>query len=225
GKQLLFMGCEFGQEAEWSEGRSLDWWLLDQPLHFRVHNLVKDLNRLYRDHEALWALDNDRAGFEWLEADDAAHNTVSWLRFGRGDRGTDAPVVACVMNFGGETQQTYRIGVPRGGRWTVVLDTAGYHPDAPSSTGVVLTARQESWHHQPYCLDITVPRFSSVWVVPVDEAVDDSVAEAVDESATAAIRTVTNAAVPPPVGHLSNSSSDAAGSADAGAANPKGAQS
>ena len=116
GKQLLFMGCEFGQESEWSEGRSLDWWLLEQPLHYRVHNLVKDLNGIYRSHRALWELDADRSGFEWLEADDAAHNTFSWLRFGKGDRATDAPVVACVMNFSGETQQSYRIGLPRGGQ-------------------------------------------------------------------------------------------------------------
>ena len=56
------MGCEFGQESEWSEGRSLDWWLLDQPLHYRVHNLVKDLNGIYRSHRALWELDADRCG-------------------------------------------------------------------------------------------------------------------------------------------------------------------
>ena len=169
GKQLLFMGCEFGQESEWSEGRSLDWWLLDQPLHYRVHNLVKDLNGIYRSNKALWELDADRSGFEWLEADDAAHNTFSWLRFGRGDRATDAPVVACVMNFSGETQQSYRIGLPRGGRWTVVLDTAGYHPDAPSSTGIVVEAREEAWHQQPYAADVTVPRLSTVWLVPLDE--------------------------------------------------------
>ncbi|GAB3876881.1 1,4-alpha-glucan branching protein GlgB [Terrabacter terrigena] len=169
GKQLLFMGCEFGQESEWSEGRSLDWWLLEQPLHYRVHNLVKDLNGIYRGNRALWELDADPSGFEWLEADDADHNTFSWLRFGRGDRAEDAPVVACVMNFSGQTQESYRIGLPRGGRWTVVLDTAGYHPDAPSSTGTVVEAREEQWHHQPYAADLTVPRLSTVWLVPLDE--------------------------------------------------------
>ncbi|RKT77380.1 1,4-alpha-glucan branching enzyme [Terracoccus luteus] len=174
GKQLLFMGCEFGQESEWSEGRSLDWWLLDQPLHYRVHNLVKDLNGLYLSNEALWALDADPAGFTWLEADDAAHNTFSWLRFGRGDRATDAPVVACVMNFGGETQEGYRIGVPRGGRWTVALDTAGYHPGAPSATGVVLEASDTPWHGQPCSVMVTVPRLSTVWVVPVADADEDA---------------------------------------------------
>jgi 1,4-alpha-glucan branching enzyme len=176
GKQLLFMGCEFGQESEWSEGRSLDWWLLEQPLHYRVHNLVKDLNGIYRSHRALWELDADRSGFEWLEADDAAHNTFSWLRFGKGDRSTDAPVVACVMNFSGETQESYRIGVPRGGSWTVVLDTAGYHPDAPSSAGLVVEARAEAWHDQPYAVDLTVPRLSTVWLVPVDEPEVPSIA-------------------------------------------------
>jgi 1,4-alpha-glucan branching enzyme len=83
------------------------------------------------------------------------------------------------MNFSGETQQSYRIGLPRGGRWTVALDTAGYHPDAPSSTGIVLDAREETWHGQPYAADLTVPRLSTVWLVPLDEpASADSTAPA-----------------------------------------------
>ncbi len=169
GKQLLFMGSEFAQEAEWADGRSLDWWLLEQPLHYRVHNLVKDMNALYRSHRALWEMDTEQGGFQWLNADDAAHNTFSWLRFGTGDRAVDAPVVACVMNFSGATHERYRIGVPRPGRWTVVLDTAGYHPDAPSSTGVVIEAQEGGWHGQPYAVDVTVPRLSTVWLVPLDE--------------------------------------------------------
>ncbi len=169
GKQLLFMGSEFAQEAEWADGRSLDWWLLDQPLHYRVHNLVKDMNALYRNHRALWEMDTEQGGFQWLNADDAAHNTFSWLRYGKGDRAVDAPVVACVMNFSGSTHERYRIGVPRTGRWTVVLDTAGYHPDAPSSTGVVVEAQEGGWHGQPYVVEVTVPRLSTVWLAPLDE--------------------------------------------------------
>ncbi|WP_051510318.1 1,4-alpha-glucan branching protein GlgB [Intrasporangium oryzae] len=183
GKQLIFMGSEFGQEAEWADGRSLDWWLLEQPLHYRVHALVKDLNAIYRGNRALWELDADPAGFTWLNADDAAHNTFSWLRFGSGDRGRDAPVVACVVNFSGMTQESYRIGLPRGGRWTVVLDTAGYHPDAPSSTGVVIEAQEGGWDGQPYAADLTVPRLSAVWLVPVDEPVAEPVAEPIAEPA------------------------------------------
>ncbi|MFM6852056.1 MAG: alpha amylase C-terminal domain-containing protein, partial [Terrabacter sp.] len=100
----------------------------------------------------------------------------------------DAPVVACVMNFSGQTQESYRIGLPRGGRWTVVLDTAGYHPDAPSSAGIVVEARQESWHQQPYAADVTVPRLSTVWLVPVDEPVPaaaDTIQGAVSDSSDA----------------------------------------
>ena len=127
------------------------------------------MNALYRSHRALWEMDTEQGGFQWLNADDAAHNTFSWLRFGTGDRAVDAPVVACVMNFSGATHERYRIGVPRPGRWTVVLDTAGYHPDAPSSTGVVIEAQEGGWHGQPYAVDVTVPRLSTVWLVPLDE--------------------------------------------------------
>jgi 1,4-alpha-glucan branching enzyme len=73
------------------------------------------------------------------------------------------------MNFSGETQPYYRLGLPRGGRWEVVLDTAGYHPDAPSSAGMVIEAAAEPWNSQPFSAAITVPRFSTVWLVPVQE--------------------------------------------------------
>ena len=81
GKQLLFMGCEFAQPGEWADGRSLDWWLLDHAAHYRVHALVKELNRVYREHPAMWALDSQPAGFRWLDADDNTGNLLSYLRF------------------------------------------------------------------------------------------------------------------------------------------------
>ena len=90
----------------------------------------------------------------------------SWLRFGRGDRSLDAPVVACVMNFSGETQPYYRLGLPRGGRWEVVLDTAGYHPDAPSSAGMVIDAAAEPWNDQPFSAEVVLPPLAVVWLVP-----------------------------------------------------------
>ncbi len=168
GKQLLFMGCEFGQESEWSDGRSLDWWLLDQPLHYRIHAQVKEMNAIYRANPALWALDHDPAGFRWLNADNAAANTFSYLRFGDEERGAEGPVVAVVVNFSGQTHEPYRIGLPRGGRWRVVLDTAGFHPDAPSSAGLVIEADDEGWDEQPYAANVTVARLSTVWLIPED---------------------------------------------------------
>ncbi len=168
GKQLLFMGSEFAQESEWSESRSLDWWVTDQPLHYRVHNQVKEMNQIYREHSALWVYDQDPRGFQWLEADDAAHNTYAYIRFGEGDPEVDAPCLVNISNFSGMTHEPYRVGVPRGGSWRVVLDTAGFHPDAPSSAGVVLTAESQGCHGMPYAVNVTVPRLSSVWLVPED---------------------------------------------------------
>ena len=80
GKQLLFMGAEMGQESEWAESRELDWWLLDHPEHRGVHSLVRDLNAVYTDSPALWSRDDDPAGFQWIDANDAGRNTFSFIR-------------------------------------------------------------------------------------------------------------------------------------------------
>ncbi len=71
GKQLLFMGSEFGQEAEWAESRELDWWLLDNADHRGVHSLVRDMNQIYKETSALWSLDTEGAGFQWIDANDS----------------------------------------------------------------------------------------------------------------------------------------------------------
>ncbi len=168
GKQLLFMGCEFGQESEWSDGRSLDWWLLEQPIHYRIHAQVKEMNAIYKANPALWALDHDPAGFRWLNADDAGGNTFSYIRIGQGDVSVDAPVLVAAVNFSGATHESYRLGLPRGGRWRVVLDTAGFHPDAPSSAGIVLEADDHGWDGQPYAVNVTIARLSAVWLIPED---------------------------------------------------------
>ena len=118
GKQLLFMGSEFAQSREWSEGRSLDWWLLDYPEHRGVQTCLRDMNRVYREQPALWSQDHDPAGFEWIDANDAQGNVFSWLRWG-----TDGSVVAVVLNFSPIVRQDYRIGLPMTGRWTEILNT------------------------------------------------------------------------------------------------------
>jgi len=82
GKQLLFMGGELGQPAEWAENRSLDWNLRHHPLHSGVLQLVGNLNATYRSHRALYSLDNDPAGFEWIDANDSWGNVLSFLRWG-----------------------------------------------------------------------------------------------------------------------------------------------
>ncbi len=169
GKQLIFMGSEFAQESEWADGHSLDWWLLDQPAHYRIHALVKDMNRIYRDHPALWELDNSPNGFSWLNADDAGHNVFSFLRFGQQAKDGTTPALASIVNFSGMTHEQYRIGLPFGGTWQVILDTAGYRPEAPSSTGTTVVAEAMPWNNQPFAANVVVPAMSGVWLVPVDQ--------------------------------------------------------
>ena len=105
GKQLLFMGQEFGQLSEWSEERGLDWWILDQPSHRQLAELVGALNRRYRETPALWQLDDDSAGFDWVEGGAAEMNVIAFLRYDRERR----PLL-CIVNFAGRPHEGVRLG-------------------------------------------------------------------------------------------------------------------
>ena len=107
GKQLLFMGQEFGQLSEWSEERGLDWWILDQPTHKQLAEFVGSLNRAYRAMPQLWQLDDDSAGFEWVEGGAAAENVIAFLRYDRERR----PLL-CIVNFAGRPHDGFRVGLP-----------------------------------------------------------------------------------------------------------------
>ena len=160
GKQLLFMGSEFAQESEWSEGRSLDWWLMDNPDHRGVALLVKDLNATYKGLPSLWSLDTDASGFAWIDANDADGNVFSFLR-----RGADGSALACVSNFSGGPHEGYRIGLPWAGEWREVLNTdaEAYHGSGVGNLGTV-TAEAESWHGQPASAVLRVPPLATVWL-------------------------------------------------------------
>ncbi|GIJ00127.1 1,4-alpha-glucan branching enzyme GlgB [Sediminihabitans luteus] len=118
GKQLLFMGGELAQPTEWDEVAGIDWGLLQDPAHAGVQRLVRDLNAVYRSTPALWELDFDPAGFEWLASDDADHNVLAYVR--RDRAGTE---VAVVVNFAGVPHEGYRLGLPARGRWREVLNS------------------------------------------------------------------------------------------------------
>ncbi|MHA3701415.1 1,4-alpha-glucan branching protein GlgB [Jatrophihabitans sp. YIM 134969] len=158
GKQLLFMGQEFGQGAEWSESRSLDWWLLDAPDHRGVQRLISDLNRVYKDTNAFWSQDIDPAGFAWIDANDASGNTFSFLRYG-----TDGSVVACVANFSPVPHEAYRLGLPKAGAWDEVINTdaEAYFGSGVGNFGRV-QASDESWHGQPASALVRVPPLGAV---------------------------------------------------------------
>ncbi len=118
GKKLLFMGQEFAQRREWSETRALDWHLKDAPAHRGVSDLIRDLNRLYRQTPALHARDCESEGFEWLIADDADNSVFAWLRKAPGE----APV-AVIANMTPAFHTDYRVPLPHDGKWTEVLNS------------------------------------------------------------------------------------------------------
>ena len=162
GKQLLFMGGEIAQGEEWSHEQSMPWWLLQFDHHVGAQRLVKALNDAYRPRAALWSLDTDPAGFQWLDGGDHEGNTLSYLRFGE-----DGSALACVVNLSPVPREGRRIGLPFAGRWNSVINTddprfggSGY----PAPTTV--QARAEGWQGQPYSADITLPPLAAVWFEP-----------------------------------------------------------
>ena len=160
GKQLLFMGGELAQEAEWSESRSLDWWLLENPDHHGVYDLVRDINRIYRETPALWSRDTDPTGFQWIDANDAANNVFSFVRWA-----PDGSALACVANFAAVPHEGHRIGLPYAGTWREVLnsDADTYLGSGVGNMGVV-QATDEPSHGHPASATLRVPPLGTVWL-------------------------------------------------------------
>jgi 1,4-alpha-glucan branching enzyme len=173
GKQLLFMGQEFAQESEWADGRSLDWWLLDQPAHAGVLHLVRDLNGLYRDTPALWEVDHDSAGFQWLNADDVHGNTYSFVRYGKPGPDGQRRVLAAIANFGGSPRPDVRVGLPLPGRWREVLNTdAGTYGGSGVGNLGGVTAEEQPQHGQPWSAVLTLPPLGVLWLTPEELPAD-----------------------------------------------------
>ncbi|TNH40454.1 1,4-alpha-glucan branching protein GlgB [Paracoccus haeundaensis] len=164
GKKLLFMGCEFAQDREWNHDQSLDWHLLDDPMHSGVQALVGDLNRLYRDTPALHRLDCDPDGFEWIDSSDSAQSVLVWMR--KSDDG--APPVVVVCNLTPVVREDYRIGVPVPGAWREVLNS---DDQAYGGSGVgnaaVRDAEAVVWHGRDQSLSLTLPPLATIVLMPV----------------------------------------------------------
>jgi len=142
GKKLLFMGQEFAQRGEWSEERALDWHLRASPAHEGVRNLVRDLNRLYRETPALHARDCEPDGFEWLVGDDAANSVFAWLRKAPGEK-----PVAVIANMTPIARAPYRVPLPHDGRWREIInsDAADYWGSGLGNMGGVEAKDGAAW--------------------------------------------------------------------------------
>jgi len=154
GKKTLFMGCEFGQFAEWNHERSLDWHLLDYPLHSGVQHLVRDLNRLYVSDASLAAREGEHDGFSWINPADADQSVLTFARWG------EQCHWVVIANFT-PVDRTYRFGVPHGGQWEEVLNTDAdcYGGKGRGNWGAV-QAQALPCHQRPYSIEVFLPGLS-----------------------------------------------------------------
>ena len=156
GKKLLFMGQEFGQLREWSEARSLDWFLLDQPLHKKMQKWVADLNHMYTTYDACYYNDNNQMGFEWTKVDDANTSIIAFVRRGK----TVKDQLLFVCNFVPVERKDYWIGVPCLTEYEEIINSdAKIYGGSGTKNGTV-KAFEEKCDRMPYAISIDIAPLS-----------------------------------------------------------------
>jgi 1,4-alpha-glucan branching enzyme len=158
GKKLLFMGCEFGQGTEWGSARTLDWYVLDYPVHQGLQAAVKDLNQLYHHSPALYHYEFEWQGFEWIDCHDAEQSVLSFLRK-NGDE-----LLIIVVNFTPIPRHDYRIGVPEPGVYREIFnsDSALYGGSNLGNGTIPPVAENRPWMNRPYSISLTLPPLAGI---------------------------------------------------------------
>ena len=163
GKKMVFMGGEIGQWWEWNHDDSLQWHLLDYSPHRRLQQYIADLNRLYQSEPALYQVDFDWQGFQWIDLHDSDNSTLTYIRYAQ-DK-TDCVVCAC--NFTPIPREHYRMGVPRGGLYRELLNSdSEIYGGSNIGNGGSVQADPIPWHNQPFSLFVTLPPLSVVFFKP-----------------------------------------------------------
>jgi 1,4-alpha-glucan branching enzyme len=161
GKKLLFMGGEFAHPWEWNFRAALPWWLTDHDEHKGVQRTLGDLNRLYTGRAALHRYEFEPRGFSWLDCNDAAHSTLSYLRWGDDDH------AAVALNFTPVPRPGFRIGVPYGGRYRELFNSdSAYYGGGNLGNGAGAEASDTPWHGQPHSIVINLPPLAGVIFAP-----------------------------------------------------------
>jgi 1,4-alpha-glucan branching enzyme len=159
GKKLLFMGTDIGDYQEWNHDAAVPWEVLQYPIHAELQSFVKDLNRLYRSSPALYEVDFDYTGFEWIDIADVENSCISFLR--RALDPTDCIIFAC--NFTPVPRKNYKVGVPVPGYYREILnsDSVHYGGSNMGNEGGVTAANTKS-HGRPCMISITLPPLAVV---------------------------------------------------------------
>lgn len=157
GKKLLFMGSEFAQFDEWNHTKGLDFNLLDFPAHKQLHNFVKDLNKFYKSNPALFEIDYDWAGFQWIVPDDHKQNVIAFIRY---DKQKNPLLVA--INFSPVVYHSYKIGVPTAGEYKQVFNTDAKKYGGAGVSNKTQKSKPIPLHFQSHQITITLPAMSAV---------------------------------------------------------------
>ena len=157
GKKLLFMGQEYAQTAEWNEGASLEWELLEYPVHKNMQDYVKALNRLYREHPALYEMDYDPDGFEWINCSYQNESMIIFLRKSRKSEET----LLFICNFDNMEHEKFRVGVPFHGKYKEIFNTdAKDFGGEGRVNGRVKTSRKLEWDEKDDSIEVYIPPMS-----------------------------------------------------------------
>ena len=156
GKKLLFMGQDFGQYHEWDEKVSLDWYLADEPLHKDLQKYYSDLLHVYQKYPALWQLDSDWNGFQWINANDGDRSIFSFIR--RDETGKKN--LLFIINFTPVARDDYRVGVPKSGTYSLILDSEhGLYKRGEHAFSV--RSKKSECDGQPYSFAYPLPAYGA----------------------------------------------------------------
>ena len=163
GKKLLFMGCEFGETSEWNSEGQLDWWLLDFPIHQKLQRYCAALNELYKSEPAMYEIDFQGWGFEWIDFHDAEHSVISFVRYAK--RREDYLVFVC--NFTPQPHVGYRIGIPEaGGHREIFNSDAEMFGGSNMGNGGRVEAEPTPSHGRPASASVVIPPLGVVVLKP-----------------------------------------------------------
>jgi 1,4-alpha-glucan branching enzyme len=157
GKKLLFMGCELGQFCEWDEKRSVEWFLLDYPMHAAYQRYVAALNHLYLSTPALFEQDGGWEGFRWIDADNADQSVISYRRIDK--RGRE---VVVLINFTPVLREDFRVGLPARGVWREVLNSDAAEFGGTDAVNGEVRTEDAPMHGMPQSATLTLPPLGAV---------------------------------------------------------------
>ena len=163
GKKVLFMGSDFGQRNEWNHEVSLQWDLLQREFHQGLQKLVADLNAMYRREPALYAVEFEGHGFEWIDCDNHADSVFSYIR--KATNADDFVIVAC--NFTPVVRQQFRLGVPRNGWYHEIFNSdSQFYAGSNIGNCPGMASEEIGSHGRAHSISVTVPPLGAIVLKP-----------------------------------------------------------